>query len=90
MTKNISAHYQEEQLEALRSRFMEEGIKGSTLVEILPFPQSFSFGTSEHIPHSAITSSALLKEADVRMYRYKSQFKPPLESKINYQDSRLI
>ncbi|MEG1435089.1 sensor domain-containing diguanylate cyclase [Gordonibacter sp.] len=89
MTKNISVPYQDEQLEALRSRFMKEGIEGSSLVEPLPFPQSFSFGTSEHLPHSGITSSALLKEADVRMYRYKSQFKPALGSTIDYQETRL-
>lgn len=53
------------------------------------FLQSFSYGTCGNLPISQRTLSEILKEADVRMYRYKMNHKPRLKDASIYQDDRV-
>lgn len=61
------------QLEKLRSQLLRNENN-----ELLPFTQSFSFGSCSHTSEDSLTVSEILAAADLEMYRYKLAFKPQL------------
>ena len=77
----ISAHNQDEHLEALRAMLRE----GST---DKPYPKSFSFASSEIPSQPEMSLEEYIKRTDTKMYQYKVQHKKPLKDMV-YQDHRV-
>ena len=77
----ISAHNQDEHLEALRAMLRESGTDK-------PYPKSFSFASSEIPSQPEMSLEEYIKRTDTKMYQYKVQHKKPLKDMV-YQDHRV-
>ncbi len=73
ISKDNLKEQQDKYLEDLRSQLINDSNNGQFL-----FTQSFSFGTSSNLPVGQRTLSEILKESDMKMYQYKSEFKPKI------------